>query len=131
MRYFYVFFLILFFFNPMLYAKQTDQVNTDIQKLVSQIKNAPSSKKRVLINQLKVILREANTDTRIKIMNDLKSTFAKNTVTTHGSLTKQRSKMGENAVAQDSVIMQGTQSTMQSVPSWQGTQIQNQGGRSR
>ena len=115
----------------MLYAKQTDQVNTDIQKLVSQIKNAPSSKKRVLINQLKVILREANADTRVKIMNDLKSTFAKNTVTTHGSLTKQGSKMGENAVAQDSVIMQGTPSTMQSVPSWQGTQIQNQGGRSR
>jgi hypothetical protein len=73
MQYFFIFLLILFFSSPALYAEKAQQPSTDIQKLVAQIKKAPASQKRVLMNQLKVKLREMNEKTRKEVMYSLKS----------------------------------------------------------
>jgi hypothetical protein len=47
---------------------------SEINDLVSQIKQAPTSQKRVLINQLKLLLRNSNNTQRLNVVNKLKGT---------------------------------------------------------
>ncbi|MFT7879334.1 MAG: hypothetical protein ABXS91_02980 [Sulfurimonas sp.] len=76
MQYFFIFLLILFFSSVTLDAEEVKPSSTDIQTLVSQIKKAPASKKRVLMNQLKIKLRKMNEKSRKEVMANLKSSFA-------------------------------------------------------
>lgn len=76
MRYFFISLVILFFSSHTLLAEEAQQPSTDIQKLVSEIKKAPPSQKRVLMNQLKIKLRKMNEKTRKEVMSNLKSSFA-------------------------------------------------------
>ena len=57
-----------------LYALDTD----NITNLVSQINNAPQSQKRKLINQLKLQLRNSNTQQRNLILNQLQKSHHTN-----------------------------------------------------
>ena len=56
-----------------------------ISTLISQIKEAKSDDRRVLMNQLKVQLREMNKESRQKAMSELKKSFSKS-----GSKTGQK-----------------------------------------
>ena len=117
MRYFFISLFILFFSSQTLFAEEAQRPSTDIQKLVAQIKNAPPSQKRVLMNELKIKLRKMNEKTRKEVMSNLKSSFAQNgktTQTTQGT--------------QGTSSMQGAQ-TMQSAPSARPMpQMQQPGG---
>ena len=105
MQYFFIFLLILFFSGHTLYAERVKQPSNDIQRLVSQIKKAPPSQKRVLMNQLKVKLRKMNAESRKEVMAHLKSSFAQK------GQTMQRSQG-----TQGSTTMQGRQPMQPSAP---------------
>lgn len=102
MHYFFVPILILFLFTYTLYAQQDSKQASDIQKLVLKIKKAPATEKRVLINELKLKLREANEDTRAKTMENLKNTFAKN----GSSMSGQGAQNKQGISAQGNMMMQ-------------------------
>lgn len=105
MQFFIIFLLILFFSSDALYAEKVKQPSTDIQKLVSQIKKAPPSRKRVLMNQLKIKLRKMNKKSRNEVISHLKRSFSPKGHTMQGSQG-----------AQGSATMQGRQIMQNSVP---------------
>ncbi len=80
-------YIILIIFSLSLFAQESIEQNklTKIQKvseltiatLISQIKEAKSDDRRVLMNQLKVKLREMNKESRQKTIRELKKSFSK------------------------------------------------------
>ncbi|MGC9350647.1 MAG: hypothetical protein ACP5D3_01540 [Sulfurovum sp.] len=105
MQYFFIFLLILFLSGVTLYAEEMKASSTDIQTLVSQIKKAPASQKRVLMNQLKIKLRKMNEKSRKEVMANLKSSFAQKGQT-----------MKNSHGTQDSTKMQGRQIMRNTAP---------------
>jgi hypothetical protein len=93
MRYFFISLFMLFSLNVLLHAEEVIKQPSDVQKLISKIKKAPTSERRVLINQLKLKLKEMNKNTRTKIMLDLRRSFTKQSTSIQGVQTKQ---MGKN-----------------------------------
>ncbi len=81
--------LLIFGISPLL-SDETQKQPTEINKLVSKIKDATPSDKRVLINELKVKLRDLNRESRQKIMMDLRKSFNKK------GLSMQTQKRGSN-----------------------------------
>ncbi|HEO98552.1 MAG: hypothetical protein JW682_02770 [Campylobacterales bacterium] len=116
MRYFFITIFILFFASHTLLAEESQQPSTDIQKLVSQIKKAPPSQKRVLMNQLKMKLRKMNEKTRQEVMSDLKNSF-----------TQKGDSMRTSQGAQNTSAMKGTP-MMQSAPPRPMPQMHQPGG---
>ncbi|MDM5272460.1 hypothetical protein PGH07_09735 [Sulfurovum sp. zt1-1] len=116
MQYIFISLIILFFSSHTLFAEEAPQPSTDIQKLVSQIKKAPPSEKRALMNQLKIKLRKMNEKTRKEVMSNLKSSFA------HNGQSVQTPQG-----AQSTSPTQGTQ-MMQSTPPRPMPQMQQPGG---
>ncbi len=57
---------------------QTLTDTSNVQKLITQVKNAPDNQKRELMNQLKVHLKSMNKESRKKAMMKIKKSFAKN-----------------------------------------------------
>ena len=55
----------------------TPLVISPLQKLLTQVKEAPNEQKRVLMNQLKVQLKTMNKESRQKAMMELKKSFTK------------------------------------------------------
>jgi len=55
----------------------TIEKQSNLQKLINQVKIAPNKEKRVLMNQLKVQLKSMNKESRQKAMKELKKSFAK------------------------------------------------------
>jgi len=55
----------------------TIEQQSNLQKLINQVKNAPNKEKRVLMNQLKVQLKSMNKESRQQAMKELKKSFAK------------------------------------------------------
>lgn len=74
-----------------LFCEELEKQSTQIDTLISKIKNAKSSDKRVLINQLKVQLREMNRETQIEVMRELKNSFIKSVETTSAGFKQERS----------------------------------------
>ena len=66
-------FLIVASFN--LYAQEIEENPVEISTLISQIKSAKSTDRRLLMNQLKTQLRELNAEHRAKVMQELKASF--------------------------------------------------------
>lgn len=58
-----------------LYAQEVQADSLEISTLISQIKSARSSDRRLLMNQLKIQLRELNAENRAKVMQELRASF--------------------------------------------------------
>ena len=68
------------FFLQVIYAEELkiEPLPTPkIQELVNDVKNAPDSQKRVLINKLKIQLKSMSQENRKKVMIELKKSFVK------------------------------------------------------
>ena len=63
-----------------LYATENSQIS--ISKLVKEIKHSTSQDKRLLMNKLKIALRNMNIKTRQKVMKDLQKSFASHSTKT-------------------------------------------------
>ena len=57
---------------------QTPTGTSNVQELITQVKNAPDNQKRELMNQLKTHLKSMNKESRKKAMMKIKKSFAKN-----------------------------------------------------
>ncbi|HIP41329.1 MAG TPA: hypothetical protein EYG90_02300 [Campylobacterales bacterium] len=66
---------LIFLFSLTSFAQESLTSSTDIKTLIEKIKNARNSEKRVLMNQLKVELRQMNQNTRSRAMQELRSSF--------------------------------------------------------
>jgi len=93
------FFLLL---SMTIYAEEEIQTTSTITQLIQKIKHAPSKDKRILMNQLKVKLREMNQATRAKVMKELQQTFASQKGT---QTSQQSSQLSGNSISS----VQGTQ----------------------
>jgi len=70
--------LILFsfiLFGTLLHAEPNKGKEASIASLVSQVKKAPPSQRRVLMNQLKIKLRSMSKESRKQVMIDLRHSF--------------------------------------------------------
>lgn len=75
---------IIFIIHLLIASSSFGDENSDISTLVSKIKTAKSSEKRVLINELKVRLRHMNQETKNDVMSQLrKSNNIQNTNSKH------------------------------------------------
>jgi hypothetical protein len=85
--------LVLYFcFSLFVFADATvgTSDNVRVQTLVKQVKSAQPSEKRVLMNRLKVMLRQSNKTHRLQVMKELKQSFS------HGNAMHQGSKKREH-----------------------------------
>ncbi len=78
MRHLVIFLFLMFLFFTETSAQEKSNHTLATQKLIAQIKSSPPSKRRVLMNKLKLELRKMNQETREKVMMDLKKSFTKN-----------------------------------------------------
>jgi hypothetical protein len=76
--------LISFILLGTLLHGETKRVKeTSVASLVTQVKKAPSSQRRVLMNQLKIKLRSMSKENRRQVMMDLRHTFNSQNHTKH------------------------------------------------
>ncbi|MCH9741187.1 MAG: hypothetical protein K0U38_10190 [Epsilonproteobacteria bacterium] len=66
----------LFLFLPLI-AEETAPKPFDIQAHIVNIKTAKASERRVLMNQLKLQLRQMNKESRVQVIKELQTSFAK------------------------------------------------------
>ena len=66
---------LIFLFSLSSLAEDSLTLSTDIKTLIKSIKTSKNSEKRILINQLKVELRQMNQNARSKAMQELRSSF--------------------------------------------------------
>ena len=83
-------FLIVASFN--LYAQDIEDKSLEIFTLISQIKSAKSTDRRLLMNQLKIELRELNAENRAKVMQELKASFRMKSHSNGMGMGKQKGK---------------------------------------
>ncbi len=74
----FIFLSLIIFSSSALLAEDIPTQPSNIETLISDIKSAKSSDRRVLMNQLKVQLRAMNQETRSKTMMSLRKSFNKN-----------------------------------------------------
>lgn len=74
----FIYLSLIIFGSSALLAKDLPNQPSNIDALISDIKSAKSSDRRVLMNQLKVQLRAMNQETRSKTMMSLRKSFGKN-----------------------------------------------------
>jgi len=73
-----IFIIFIIFFYQSLYAESSATLNANIKRLLQEIKKAPKSKKRVLINRLKRDVRKLNRLKRTKIIKKIKASLSNN-----------------------------------------------------
>jgi ribosome recycling factor len=71
----YITLLTLSFYLPLNANEMGESVTLSVQNLLLQVKQAPDSQKRVLMNQLKMQLKKMNTESRKEVMRKLKKSF--------------------------------------------------------
>ena len=69
---------VMLMLSVSLFSQEKITQKNSIQFLVSKVKKAPPSQRRVLMNQLKIKLRSMNKATRKNIMRHLRQKFNKN-----------------------------------------------------
>lgn len=65
-------------FSGTLFADEKAPSKEALNTLIQEIKKAQASQKRVKMNELKILLRTMNQETRNEVMLNLKKSFAKN-----------------------------------------------------
>ncbi len=70
--------LLSLYFSSTLFAKENTSSKEALNALIQEIKKAPASQKRVKMNELKILLRTMNQETRNEVMLNLQKSFAKN-----------------------------------------------------
>jgi putative lipase involved disintegration of autophagic bodies len=88
LKYILVIFSFFVFFSQSLSAEQKETNQDAINALVRKVKTVEPSQRRVLMNELKVMLRSMHQETRKQVMLDLRRSFSANT----GSQTRNHSK---------------------------------------
>lgn len=77
MRKLFIYLSLIIFSSTSILADKLPTQPSEIDILISKIKNTKAPDKRVLMNQLKVKLREMNQETRTKAMINLRKSFNK------------------------------------------------------
>ncbi len=70
--------LLSLYCSTTLFAEENITSQEALKKLIKEIKKVPASQKRVKMNELKILLRTMNQDTRKEVMLNLQKSFAKN-----------------------------------------------------
>ena len=81
MRFLFIALLFTSLISSTLFCEELEKQPSQIEILISKIKSAKSPDKRILMNQLKVQLREMNRETRREVMRELKNSFIKSAET--------------------------------------------------
>jgi len=87
-------YLLILFVYISIFSSSYANTSLEISQLISKIKVAKASEKHLLINQLKIQLREANKETKARAMSELRNSLNSN-----------------NGVKTRSRLQQSTQST--------------------
>jgi hypothetical protein len=74
-KYILVLFSFFVFLSSMAYAEHKEVDKSAIKALISKVKIVEPSQRRVLINELKVMLRSMHQETRVQVMLDLRRSF--------------------------------------------------------
>lgn len=109
MKYINILALYFLLFSIPIYATENKQTTPAITQLIQKIKHSSPQNRRLLINQLKVALREMNQETRKKVMKDLQKSFASQKST---QSTPKTSKVSGNAIS----ALQSSQQSSSAIP---------------
>jgi len=90
MRFLFIPLLFISLISSTLFCEELEKQSSHIETLISKIKSAKASDKRILMNQLKVQLREMNRETRSEVMRELKNSFIKSVETTNTGFKHER-----------------------------------------
>ncbi|PHS33726.1 MAG: hypothetical protein COA92_04275 [Sulfurovum sp.] len=81
-------FIFLAILGDSLYAETKIQNQDTIKSLISKVKASPPSKRRVLMNELKVKLRSMHKETRKQVMLELRHSFNRQNIPKHSPVIK-------------------------------------------
>ena len=87
-KYILVLFSFFVFFSQTTYAEHKETDKNAIKALIAKVKIVEPSQRRVLMNELKVMLRSMHQETRTQVMLDLRRSFSSN----RGAQTKNTNK---------------------------------------
>lgn len=87
-KYLLVLFSFFVFFSQATYAKPNETDKNAIKVLIEKVKIVEPKQRRVLMNELKVMLRSMHQETRKQVMLDLRRSFSNN----RGAQTRNRAK---------------------------------------
>jgi hypothetical protein len=102
-KYILVLFSFFVFFSQTVFAEHKEVDKAAIKALIAKVKTVEPSQRRVLMNELKVMLRSMHQETRTQVMLDLRRSFSNN----RGSQTR-------NSAKQSNMYHQSTMSMTES-----------------
>ncbi len=73
-----IFILLSIYLSTPLWSDDKSSQQASINTLIQEIKKAPNAQKRVKMNELKILLRTMNQETRNEAMRNLQKSFSKN-----------------------------------------------------
>jgi len=87
-KYIVIVFIFLILLGNVVYAETRIQNQDTIKSLINKVKTSPASKRRVLMNELKVRLRSMHKETRKQVMLELRHSFNRDKIPKHSPVTK-------------------------------------------